>query len=372
MIVRRLRIALLMGASFLPSGLQRVFYRWFMGAHFGPNVRIGFLSIVNSRGAEIGSGTVIEGSVRIDAKTVRILGNCRIGRNVRIRASEFVMAWRSIVDESTSIQGDLDDVRSRYVMGMHSWVFPRCTIDLSRPVLLGRNAGIGGESLLFTHGQWLSQLHGFPVTYGAIQIKDDVWIPWSCFIMPGVTLGSRVVVGAGSIVTRSLAAGVLAAGVPAKVLREVSSKELSIEERQRLIGECVASYANRFGLTVQTTEREEGIVHSVSDKPFIAYVTNAVAARDLWSRGIMSDLTLVDDAIDPDHSVLDFLPICSVANGLCSRERALSANALAFLLHARKIGFRYYPVDEYLESERLLGLYRGDPEQGASERRPPA
>lgn len=52
-----------------------------------------------------------------------------------------------------------------------------------------------------------------------VVIGTDVWIGGACVILPGVTIGDRTVVGAGSVVTRDLPAGVLAAGNPCRVLR---------------------------------------------------------------------------------------------------------------------------------------------------------
>lgn len=55
----------------------------------------------------------------------------------------------------------------------------------------------------------------------AIAIGDDVWIGGGAIVCPGVTIGARTVVGAGSVVTRDVPAGVLAAGNPCRVLRRL-------------------------------------------------------------------------------------------------------------------------------------------------------
>jgi len=52
-------------------------------------------------------------------------------------------------------------------------------------------------------------------------IESDVWLGTGVKVMSGVCIGQGTVVVAGSIVTKSLPAGVLAAGVPAKVLRNI-------------------------------------------------------------------------------------------------------------------------------------------------------
>jgi maltose O-acetyltransferase len=58
--------------------------------------------------------------------------------------------------------------------------------------------------------------------YGApITIADNVWLGGGAIVCPGVTIGEDTVVGAGAVVTRDLPAGVVAVGVPARVLREI-------------------------------------------------------------------------------------------------------------------------------------------------------
>ena len=57
----------------------------------------------------------------------------------------------------------------------------------------------------------------------SITIGDDVWIGGSVVICPGVTIGDRTVVGAGSVVTKDIPADVFAAGNPCKVIRNLKS-----------------------------------------------------------------------------------------------------------------------------------------------------
>ena len=59
--------------------------------------------------------------------------------------------------------------------------------------------------------------HARPVTIG-----DNVWIGGDVTINQGVTIGAGSVVGSGSVVTRPVPAGVVAAGNPARVLREIT------------------------------------------------------------------------------------------------------------------------------------------------------
>src|SRR3954454_9584403 len=54
-----------------------------------------------------------------------------------------------------------------------------------------------------------------------IVVGDNVWLGGGAVVCPGVTIGDDTVVGAGAVVARDLPSGVVAAGVPARVLREI-------------------------------------------------------------------------------------------------------------------------------------------------------
>ena len=56
-------------------------------------------------------------------------------------------------------------------------------------------------------------------------IGNNVWLCRNVCIMPGVTVGDGSVIGANSIVTRDIPAGVFAAGSPAKVIRQLDLPE---------------------------------------------------------------------------------------------------------------------------------------------------
>lgn len=56
-----------------------------------------------------------------------------------------------------------------------------------------------------------------------VQIGADVWVGGGAIICPGVRIGSRTVIGAGSVVTRDIPDDVIAAGNPCRVLRPVAA-----------------------------------------------------------------------------------------------------------------------------------------------------
>lgn len=90
-------------------------------------------------------------------------------------------------------------------------------------VRIGRNCFIGPRVSLCTAAH--------PIEAGArsagwefgqaIRLGDDVWIGAHAVINPGVTLGDRVVVASGAVVTKSFGDDVVLAGVPAKVIKTI-------------------------------------------------------------------------------------------------------------------------------------------------------
>jgi maltose O-acetyltransferase len=88
---------------------------------------------------------------------------------------------------------------------------------------------IGSFTLFGPAVQILTPLHPFNAElrrreeFGKpIAIGSDVWVGGGALILPGVQIGSRTVIGAGSVVTRDIPEGVLAAGNPCRVIREIA------------------------------------------------------------------------------------------------------------------------------------------------------
>ena len=62
--------------------------------------------------------------------------------------------------------------------------------------------------------------YAFPITVGS-----NVWFGGSCCVVPGVTIGSDVVIGAGSVVTHDIPDHVVAAGNPGRVIRPITEAD---------------------------------------------------------------------------------------------------------------------------------------------------
>ncbi|MEW1721052.1 acyltransferase [Streptomyces sp. NPDC093109] len=90
-------------------------------------------------------------------------------------------------------------------------------------VTLGNGVRIGAHSSLlgFNHGFAPdAPVHRQPLTSEGIVLGDDVWIGSNVVVLDGVTIGDHCVVGAGAVVTKDLAPWTIAAGNPARPLRD--------------------------------------------------------------------------------------------------------------------------------------------------------
>lgn len=68
-----------------------------------------------------------------------------------------------------------------------------------------------------------------------VRIGSNCWLGAGVIVLPGVTIGDNVVVGAGSVVTRDLPSNVVAVGSPCRVLREIGERDREYYFRNRRI-----------------------------------------------------------------------------------------------------------------------------------------
>lgn len=92
-------------------------------------------------------------------------------------------------------------------------------LDVCR-VRIGSFTLVGPAVQITTPMHPLDAMERRKAEYGKpVEIGDDVWIGGGALVLPGVRIGSRAVIGAGSVVTRDVPEGVFAAGNPCRVIR---------------------------------------------------------------------------------------------------------------------------------------------------------
>ena len=113
-----------------------------------------------------------------------------------------------------------------------------CYLGFGLSILNAGRITIGNNVLMASNVLISSESHGMdpesdipymdqPLLSEDVTIGDGVWIGQNVCILPGVTIGEKAIIGAGSIVTRSIPSYCIAVGNPAKVI-----KKYNFEKRQ--------------------------------------------------------------------------------------------------------------------------------------------
>ena len=95
-------------------------------------------------------------------------------------------------------------------------------LDANR-VEFGDNVFVGPNCGFYTSGHPLDyEIRNKGLEYAKpIKVGNNVWIGGNVCVMPGVTIGDNVVIGAGSVVTKDIPSNVVAVGNPCKTLKEI-------------------------------------------------------------------------------------------------------------------------------------------------------
>lgn len=112
-------------------------------------------------------------------------------------------------------------------IGENFFMNMNCVILDGAEVTFGNNVFVAPGCGFYTAGHPLDQErrnkgleYAYPITIG-----NNVWIGAQVCVLPGVTIGDNSVIGAGSVVTRSIPANVLAAGNPCRVIRTITEAD---------------------------------------------------------------------------------------------------------------------------------------------------
>lgn len=271
-------IAKMMTVGILPSPLKVLYYR-LRGAKIGKKVKIGMFSVITAPYIEIGDYSKIGTLTFINCKKLVLGKRVKINTMSAIDTGDVFVDDDSIIMEQVVIGGMLTP-RSKISIGKRVKIFPYSFLNPTEEIFIGDDAGIGGANYIFTHGSWQSILDGYPVSFGPVRIEKGVWFPWRVFVMPNVTVGEYATIGAGSIITKNIPARCLAAGSPAKVLREENEyvKSLTEDEKKTIVKQILIEFVDflkykyeKKASNVSFSEDEHGVVIQFIDKRLIRY-----------------------------------------------------------------------------------------------------
>ena len=189
----------------LGYALRRVFYPALF-KEVGKGVVFGrSLTLRHPHKISIGDNTTIDDYAVLDAKGQDNQG-IRIGRNVYVGRSTILSCKEGSIF--------LDDYCN---------VSANCSLLSETEIRLGKYCFLAGNCYLVAGGNHSFDDVNTPIMYqpsyskGGIRIGEDVWLAAGTLVLDGVEVGRGSVVGAGSVVTRSLPELSIALGVPARV-----------------------------------------------------------------------------------------------------------------------------------------------------------
>lgn len=165
--------------------------------------------------------------------------SCLIGKETLIQLGAVVEDDSIIMDHC--FIGYYSIVRPKVFIGCHTDVRAHCFVAEGAHIAAGvkifqfSNVGAGtiierkaylGPRVLITNTRKISHGRSYSPNIEPVTIRFGARIGGGSVLLPGVEIGSNSVIGAGSVVTKSIPANVVAVGNPAKVIREISSEEI--------------------------------------------------------------------------------------------------------------------------------------------------
>ncbi|MEL6822485.1 MAG: acyltransferase [Calditrichota bacterium] len=163
--------------------------------------RIFWLIWARGQRSDVPASTQLDGPVRIHgSRRVKFGDHCRIGSHVELQTEE-----EGIITLGREVR-----------LNRGTTICSYCEVTIGDYSLVGEfvsirdaNHGIEPDVLIRRQSHTSEPIH----------IGKDVWIGRGACLLPGIEIGDGAVIGANSVVTRSIPAGAIAVGTPAKVLR---------------------------------------------------------------------------------------------------------------------------------------------------------
>ena len=278
---------------------------------FPGGTRITVDALLLGDGVRIGRQVLMKGG-RIDIGRDSRIGHAstiRVTRRLVIGAHGVINDWCEIAGVDVEIGrelwmlptakiggGSAFDVHSSLKAGHWLHLGVRTLVNTARSIVLGDEVGLGTGTCLYTHGAYPSALEGKPVAFGPIVIGDRTWVP-GAIVNPSVTIGADCVIGVGSVVTKDVPAGSLAAGIPAKVIKDrwyprplVGPARLAFVREFLKVFSEICSDRHRVAYAV-TADGARALIDTVC----VGYVP-ALSAGTLILDGAASAVVLTDDA----------------------------------------------------------------------------
>ncbi len=167
-------------------------------------------------------GSVLNAQLRMRRKA-------RVPLSVRLQGRVYISGCGDVVlGKGVSIVGTVVPVEfvtyasGRIEIGNHTFINYGSSIAARASVRIGSHCHLGHYTFVMDNDQHDIIRRAELPPSGPVIIEDHAWIGSKTVILPGVRIGSRAVIGAGSVVTKDIPPRCVAAGNPARVLRHLT------------------------------------------------------------------------------------------------------------------------------------------------------
>jgi acetyltransferase-like isoleucine patch superfamily enzyme len=200
--------------------------------YFGDNCvlqRLTHLGIGLTSKLRVGNNVLLENNSTIivsNNSTINILDNFKLGSNSRIYVKGKWSFGNNVqIETNSAIFAREPSGSGNLIIGNGTHIGDNTIIDTVNDVLIGNEVAIGPNCTLYTHDHEYSDKN-VPAWKGgivskAINIEDGAWIGSNVTILPGVIIGKRAVIAAGSVVTKNVESETIYGGIPAKKIKDI-------------------------------------------------------------------------------------------------------------------------------------------------------
>lgn len=174
--------------------------------------------IISKKLGSVGKGSVIVRPCFLQGDALKEI---HIGNNTRIQSHSVLECWDKFGNQNFE---PAITIGSNCKIGEYSHITACNRITIGDGLLTGRFVLITDNS----HGSLSLENSNIPpikrelVSKGEIVIGNNVWLGDKVTICGGVHIGDNVIIGANSVVTRDIPANSMAAGIPARVIKQIS------------------------------------------------------------------------------------------------------------------------------------------------------
>lgn len=195
-------------------------------SYLGKNCNLG---IGDNASLIFGDQTYIDGnSVILVNKNCSLLGghNFKLGEASRMFVQNNWQFGDNVkIETYCSIFAREPEPSGKLIIGNNTNIGDFTIIDLVDDLIIGNDVAVGPNCIIYTHDHiytdksmpaWKGGLVSKPIT-----IKDGAWIGSGVTLLPGIVIGERAVIAAGSVVTKDIESNSMYGGVPAKFIKKI-------------------------------------------------------------------------------------------------------------------------------------------------------